>query len=456
MATDHSFSKQVFRRISRSILHRSSLWIVCIAATTAIALYQLSSLSIGNSLVQIFVDDLAAYSKQLEIAETLGEDSEDLVYLAASEGPSLISPDKLDAIRSLVRELEAIPEVEYAVSFVDLPNVSVDAPRSIGQVAARSAARKSILSGQIPKGAFTPRLYWPEAKQEKNRINCERLRTELLQNPQVTGSLLSADAECWGIIVKLKLGKLIPAARQIQLRPLFIKAVRQCGLGSKQVHVAGLIISQGWLFEEMFRGIYLICPLVLVAISLTVFLIFRHWVTIVAAFLIATIATLWALGFTMFCFGEISMLVIAAAPPVIITIATSDFIHLTSTYRTELEEGRTVHDAIERTVLDVGSACCLTSLTTIIGFLSLATVPVPATRHFAFAASIGVASAFVLQSIGLIIYARLQLQLSSIVDPWHLRSNLLLDWLVNRCRSISVRFPYLVIASSGVIVACFF
>ena len=109
-------------------------------------------------------------------------------------------------------------------------------------------------------------------------------------------------------------------------------------------------------------GIYWIGPLVLPVISTRVNLVFRYAATVIIAMTIAILATVWAIAFTIFGFGEISMIVVAAAPPVIITISTCDFIHLTSTCHDELDAGYSIPDALEKTICEVGGTCVLTSL----------------------------------------------------------------------------------------------
>jgi len=402
------------------------------------------------------MDDLSEYRENLRIAEILGGDSDDLIYVGSRQAQDLFTPAKLDALRGASRALESLPEVKQAISFVDLPSASTKQRLSIGETAARAAARQQLLSGKVPTGNARSRLYWPISKQQQSQIEMEDLRSNLLHDNRVAGTLLSASGECWGIVLKLSSGREIPITRQIRLRDEIVDVIRDHDLGSEEIYTTGLIISQGWLFKEMFKGIYLIGPLVLLAISTTVYLIFRHAATVIIAMTIAILATVWAIGFTIFCFGEISMIVVAAAPPVIITISTSDFIHLTSTYRDELDAGHSIPDALEKTICEVGGACVLTSLTTMIGFASLATVPVPATRDFAIAAAVGVIAAFFLQTLGPIVYLRMQVHLSNVSDRLQKGMLAFFDSIVNACRFVSIRYPYWIMTASGVLITIVF
>ena len=71
-------------------------------------------------------------------------------------------------------------------------------------------------------------------------------------------------------------------------------------------------------------------------------------------------------------------------------------IHLTSRYRDEVGEGRSVDAAMRTAIGTVGVALVLATVTTAIGFLTNIVNPIPALRDFGILAAVGIALAFVL------------------------------------------------------------
>jgi predicted RND superfamily exporter protein len=453
MNSNRSLGHGIPTGIATSILRFDWLIVAIVVVLTVLAIYQLSKASFGNSLLEVFMEDLSRYREYVQATESMGGDSGDLIYVAAHVGSELFTPQKLTALRRASRELESLPEVIRAYSYVDVPRLVTLDRLNAREMIARIVARQQLLDGKVPTKETSVQLNWPRSTAQQKRINLVELRQELLDDPTVAGTLLSRDGEKWGIILSLSSGRDLTISQQIHLRERIVNVIEKNGLGDSGVHLAGLVVSQGWLFSEMYRGLLVICPLVLLAMSTTVFLIFRQIAAAAIATLIAVLATIWALAFTMVVFGEINMVVIAAAPPLIIVISTSDYIHLTSAFRMELALGQSRNDALISVICNVGGAFVLTSVTTMIGFAALATVPVPATRHFAVASAVGVAAAFLLQSLGPIAFRRMRLPRPPAMGRANRIATRLLGGILTMCRLVSTRHPRLVILASVCLIA---
>jgi uncharacterized protein len=83
-------------------------------------------------------------------------------------------------------------------------------------------------------------------------------------------------------------------------------------------------------------------------------------------------------------------------PILLIGLGVDYGIHLTSRFRDEIGEGRTVDDAMRRAIGTVGVALVLATVTTAIGFLTNIVNPIPALRDFGVLAAIGIVASFVL------------------------------------------------------------
>ena len=83
-------------------------------------------------------------------------------------------------------------------------------------------------------------------------------------------------------------------------------------------------------------------------------------------------------------------------PTIILIVGISDSIHILTKYNLEINNGRSSKDAISKVIHEVGMSIFLTSITTVIGFLTLTTSVMPALRNFGIDASIGIILAFLI------------------------------------------------------------
>ena len=81
-------------------------------------------------------------------------------------------------------------------------------------------------------------------------------------------------------------------------------------------------------------------------------------------------------------------------PILLIGLGVDYAIHLTSRYREEISDGRDVDQATRLAISTVGVALILATLTSVVGFLTNLTNPVPALRDFGILAAVGIVAAF--------------------------------------------------------------
>lgn len=91
-------------------------------------------------------------------------------------------------------------------------------------------------------------------------------------------------------------------------------------------------------------------------------------------------------------FSEIAQIV----PVLLIGLGVDYGIHLTSRYREEIGEGRSVDESVRRAIGTSGVALALATITTMIGFLTNVANPVPALKDFGILAAVGIFASFAL------------------------------------------------------------
>jgi predicted RND superfamily exporter protein len=139
-------------------------------------------------------------------------------------------------------------------------------------------------------------------------------------------------------------------------------------------------------------AVSIIISIILTAIILTI-LFQKFWGVFIA---------MTSIGMSLLLFGGVmsalgrELTALSALYPVLMSIvATSDVIHLMSKYIDELRKGFSKDEAIRTTIRQIGIATLLTSVTTAVGFASLATSRVPPIKEFGWSAAIGVMVAYV-------------------------------------------------------------
>ncbi|GMR02597.1 MAG: hypothetical protein BMS9Abin20_0935 [Acidimicrobiia bacterium] len=115
----------------------------------------------------------------------------------------------------------------------------------------------------------------------------------------------------------------------------------------------------------------------------------------VVTFLTIAMAIQWMMGYGYLRFGDMSQMV-QILPILLIGLGVDYSIHMTTRYRQEVHEGKSVDDAIATAIRTVGIALVLATLTTAVGFLTNVTNDIPALAEFGELAAVGIVFSFVL------------------------------------------------------------
>jgi predicted RND superfamily exporter protein len=90
-------------------------------------------------------------------------------------------------------------------------------------------------------------------------------------------------------------------------------------------------------------------------------------------------------------------------PSILVVVGLSDSIHLMFKYYEERDEGKDRKDALRETLLILGKATLMTSITTAVGFAALATSNILPMRNFGIFTALGVLGAFIISIIFLML-----------------------------------------------------
>ena len=168
--------------------------------------------------------------------------------------------------------------------------------------------------------------------------------------------------------------------------------------GFSKVYAAGFTPLLSQMLKEAELNLKRLFPLTLLAIGLTLLLLLRRPLDVVLPLICIGPAVIWAVAIGGLVFGRITLMT-TVAPVMVMVVGVSDVVHLVTQFRHELARGRARDDAIRLAFRQVGLACTLTSITTLIGFGAMILLPLPTSQELGVTSGFGVVSAFVLSFI---------------------------------------------------------
>jgi predicted RND superfamily exporter protein len=163
----------------------------------------------------------------------------------------------------------------------------------------------------------------------------------------------------------------------------------------KKVHFAGKCFGQTTFVNLTKTEIVLFILLSIIVNIVFLYFTYRRFWGIWMPLLFVCVTVLWTHG-NMMMFGLSLDFISNIIPTIILIIGISNVIHFLTHFIMEMDSGKTKIDAIKITIKKIGTATIFTSLTTIIGFLSLLFSNVKPLVNLGGYASLGLVFAFII------------------------------------------------------------
>lgn len=160
-----------------------------------------------------------------------------------------------------------------------------------------------------------------------------------------------------------------------------------------QTHLSGMVMLNSAFFEASQRDSTTLIPLMFLAILVTIFLSTRTLSGTFVSLLVIIFSIVCGMGFA----GHLGIKLTppsGAAPIIIMTLAVADSIHILITMIQGMRKGLGKREAIIESLRVNFMPVFITSLTTIIGFLSMNTAEVPPFRDLGNITAVGMTGAF--------------------------------------------------------------
>jgi predicted RND superfamily exporter protein len=161
----------------------------------------------------------------------------------------------------------------------------------------------------------------------------------------------------------------------------------------------GVPMISVWLGQYLLRDLRLLIPFVVLVIIIVLILSFRSPGGVALPLLTVVLGTLWTVGLTALMRRPLT-LITSAIPTLITAVGSAYTIHVYHHYVLRRHRGMMPREAVHDAMTQVGMAVVMAGLTTVGGFLSLATSSVVPIKDFGYFASFGtLASLFITLSL---------------------------------------------------------
>jgi len=165
--------------------------------------------------------------------------------------------------------------------------------------------------------------------------------------------------------------------------------------GKEQYHITGLPVAQDQFGLEMFKQMAISAPMAMLLIFGLMWLFFRHVRFIVSPMIVAMVAVIDTMGLLVVA-GNTIHIMSSMIPIFIMPIAVLDSVHILSEFFDLYPRYKDRAKTLKVVMEDLNTPMLFTSLTTGVGFASLALTPIPPVQVFGIFVGIGVVLAWFL------------------------------------------------------------
>jgi predicted RND superfamily exporter protein len=217
----------------------------------------------------------------------------------------------------------------------------------------------------------------------------EYIYGRILENPILRGKLASDDGKAIALFIPIE-------SKDMSYRIAGeIREITQRHGGGEKYHIAGLPVAQDSFGAEMFYQMAYSAPAAMIIIFLLMLLFFRNIRIILAPMVVAMMTVIWSMGLLIMT-GNTVHIMSSMIPIFLIPIAVLDSIHIVSEYHDNFKKSRDRHIVFKTTHKELFLPMLLTSLTTMVGFVSLTVTPIPPVQVFGVFVAFGIGVAWIL------------------------------------------------------------
>ncbi len=347
-------------RLTRWIIRRPWTTLGVLLLLTLLFAAGIPRLQLDNSVDGMLPADHPARLLYDKVDETFGGTD---IIMVALRSDDVFSERTLRQVIDLTEAFQAVPGVDEAISLATVKRM---------QGAGGTLIVRDLMPA-VPVDA--------EARNELARY--------VMSNEMYLDNVISSDGRYAGFVVEL-----LPDADDSTVYNSLRRIIDEQE-NAADIYVAGGPAVNAEMSSSMKSDLVRLIPFVVLVIAVVLYLSLRTAQGIILPLAVVLLTVIWTAGL-MGWTGTSMAMISTTMPVMLIAIGVADAIHILTEYYAGLRHGQEKRQAIRTVVQHIGTAVVLTSITTLVGFLSLGTSPVRQVMQFGLFVGFGVMAALVI------------------------------------------------------------
>ncbi len=398
------------KHLTEFAIKRPKLVMALGALITLVFLAAFPSLKTDTDPVHMLPTDNPSVIQYDKIKETFNVSDIVGMGIRMKDGSSLFTVDGLTKVYNITKEISEIqdkpePQTGFYKFFKKLQFLKDHEAKSNDLMLFDKRDMISVsLVDDITKNANGELLVARMMKEPpKTEAEAQALLDKLNSNPMISGKIASTDGNMVGIVISLAKGK---KDRSYYISQKMDQIAKKYLSDKEEYYMGGLPMAESTFGNEMFVQMGVYAPLAGLVIFLLMLYFFRSVKIVAAPMILGVMVVLWAMGSLIYS-GNVIHIMSSMIPIFLLPIAVLNSIHILSNLAKKMGDYDKKEDAIRAVMKDLFNPMLYTSLTTIVGFTSLATTGIPPVIVFGITIGFGVFLAWLLSMIFIPAYTML-------------------------------------------------
>ncbi|MBF0350065.1 MAG: MMPL family transporter [SAR324 cluster bacterium] len=400
-----SFKKNI---IEFGIERPKTVIMICVMLTL-VSLFALPSIKTDTDPVHMLNQNNPAITLYSQIKDEFNTRDMIVVGVMSHDGSSVFTPERLARIHAVTREILTVEDERSDPDhwFSKLVNILSVHPEDDAKnlrlfvkedVFSLSTVDDIILnaSGEL---LLKPLMDTPPENQQE----ADQLLAALNNNPLFMNKLAAADGTIAGIYIPLEKGK---KDRSYFLSKKIEDIANKHFTDDDRFFISGLPVAENTFGNEMFIQMAVYAPGAGLVIFILLYFFFRNLALIAAPMILALLTVTWSMAALIFS-GQSIHIMSSMIPIFLMPIAVLDSVHILSTLHDQMNRYSDRKDALRHVMDELFLPMLFTSVTTVVGFASLATTGIPPVVVFGVTIAFGVALAWILSMVFIPAYSML-------------------------------------------------
>ena len=373
--------------------------------------YVRSAITPNNELSLWFVENDPTLKAYQDFSARYGNDR--LVMLLVHDSAGIFQPDRIEQISNYTRRVVEVDGVKKVYSLTNLKDLS--------RVRINDTIR---IRFESPFAGLTTAD--PESM--------NKIREQILASTLFKGHVINKEGNSSIIIIQLEAFDEIDSKRGLVIDE--IEFVARESFHTDDIYIGGLDIYTHGLNKLSKHDFGLFMGITYVVMFLLIFIFFRKWKYVILALgtmMISVMLTLSIYGFA----GKQLNLFTLVIPSLIVILGLINILHIINEFEFSFRQNgqsKTREELIRHSLKKVFRPCLFTTLTTMIGFLSLLSSSTVVLREFGLFAALGILIAFACSFL----FSALVLQYVSVSNTGEKITNRIADKLVTLSMDIQL------------------